>query len=88
MGRVAGKHKMQKKGIERDDKLTSPKLLNKHVPAENFQTNGGIASLKGWKQVGFYSSYFIYASGDIRRVIDPAAGRIIVQYRTPAIKKV
>ena len=74
--------------MERDDKLTSPKLLKKHVPAENLPTNGGIANLKGWKKVGYYSSYFIYASGDIRRLVDPAAGRVIVQYRTPAIKKV
>ena len=36
--------------------------------------------LNGWKQVGYYGSYFIYASGDIRRLVDPATGRIITQY--------
>jgi hypothetical protein len=52
------------------------------------ERSGNMPDLNGWKQVGYYGSCFIYASGDIRRLIDPAAGRITFQFRMPTAKKV
>ena len=37
--------------------------------------------LNGWKQVGYFSSYGIFAKNDLRRLVDSATGRIIAQYK-------
>jgi hypothetical protein len=49
--------------------------------------SGNMPDLNGWKQVGYYGSCVIYASGDIRRLVDPAAGHIACQFRIPTAEK-
>ena len=52
-----------------------------HKPASTRKTGDNTPDLNGWKRIGDFGSYVIYASGDVRRLIDPNTGRVIAQYR-------
>ncbi len=55
------------------------RLTNK--PTSASKTGDNTPGLNGWKRIGGFGSYVIYASGDIRRLIEPNTGRVIAQYR-------
>jgi len=40
-----------------------------------------MTDLNEWKYICHFDSYSIYAKDDIRRIIDPATGGVIVQYK-------
>lgn len=42
-----------------------------------------VDELTGWKWVGYFSSYGIFAKDELRRVVDAITGRVIVEYSIP-----
>jgi hypothetical protein len=52
-----------------------------HKPASARKTGDNTPGLNGWKRIGDFGSYVIYASGDLRHLVDPNTGRIIAQYK-------
>ena len=40
----------------------------------------------GWKQVGNFSSYGIFAKDELRRLVDPTTGRVAIEYSVPGGK--
>ena len=42
-----------------------------------------IDDLKGWKRVGYYGSYSIFAKGELRRLVNITTRELITEYLIP-----
>jgi len=73
--------KVAKKPEKNNAAPMSPITLSTHKTTSNRRTGGNMPVLKGWNHVGNYGFCLIYALDDMRRLIDPATGRVILQYR-------
>ena len=51
---------------------------NKPKPTRG--TDDNRADLNGWKRVGQYASYLIYAKDNKRRLVDQKTGKSILEY--------
>ncbi|MGD0795415.1 MAG: hypothetical protein ABR958_07535 [Dehalococcoidales bacterium] len=38
-------------------------------------------NMRGWERVGYFGSYLLYASKNLRRIVEPETGKIIAQYQ-------
>jgi hypothetical protein len=46
-----------------------------------YQTNGEIADLSGWKQIGRFGNYLLYQKGNLRLTVEPLTKKIVTQYQ-------
>ena len=50
-----------------------------HNNKSNVKTRN-VDDFTGWKQVGYFSSYDIFAKDELRRLVDIATGKIVIEY--------
>lgn len=49
-------------------------------PEPNTGTGDNRTDLSGWKRVGEYASYIIYAKGNKRRLVEQKTGKFVLEY--------
>jgi len=49
-------------------------------PEPTGETGDNRTDLTGWKRVGEYASYFIYAKDNKRRLVDQKTGKSVLEY--------
>lgn len=45
------------------------------------KNKNGQKNMRGWERVGYFGSYLLYASKNLRRIVEPETGKIIAQYQ-------
>ena len=57
-----------------------PIMTSTDNPEPTGETGDNRKDLSGWKHVGEYASYLIYAKDNKRRLVDQKTGRTVIEY--------
>ena len=57
--------------IEKETEARTQKSLTEHKTA---------GECDGWENVGYFGSYLLYARNNLRRIVEPGSGKIVMQY--------
>jgi hypothetical protein len=57
--------------------------VSKDKPLSSRERSGNMPDLNGWEQLGYFSSYCIFAKNELRRLVDTTTGQVIIEYSIP-----
>lgn len=75
--------KSRKNASKDRPKVMSLVSVPKDKLSSSRERSGNMPDLNGWKRVGDYSSYAIYAKGELRRLINTTTEQLIIEYLIP-----
>ncbi len=64
-------------------KVMSLVSVSKDKPLSIRERGGNMPDLNGWKQVGYFGSYGIFAKDEFRRLVDITTGKVAIEYSVP-----
>jgi hypothetical protein len=65
--------------VERPEEIRDI-MTDAHKPEPMGETGDNRTDLSGWKRVGEYAPYIIYAKGNKRRLVEQETGKFVLEY--------